>query len=174
MTTKRNFSTSFRRHIEARHEENVDLCFLTIENPELVEPVRVVWDNKDFIKGGKTFIGFPFDIVPILTDDDQPPRAQLKIQNIDPRIGDALQNLSTALRLTIELASSIDWNLDVDPRTEKNSSTTEIAYTATNLFLINVKVDAVEVAGEIVGWDYLQRTWPAQRVTQDLLPGAFR
>lgn len=167
----RTIPTTFRQAAEAQYNDEVNLCFLTISHPFLAEPVRVVWDTKDFIFGGERFIGFPFDIE-LLTDDDQPPRAKLSIQNIDPRIGDTIRSLPSAPRLKLELLSSADFDLNTDPRVEIEDAT--VVYRADKMFLTNVSVDVLTVSGDIVGWDYLQRVWPGRRATQSLLPGLFR
>jgi Domain of unknown function (DUF1833) len=164
-------SLSFRRQAEASFAGDVDLCFLTISHPLILEPIRVVWDTKDYIYGGYTFVGFPFDIT-LLSDDENPPKAQLNIQNVDSRIGDTIRQLRTPPRLRIELLSSSDFNLNADPRTAIASTTA--VYVASNLFLTNVKVDVMMVSGEIQGWDYLQRVWPGVRAREDIFPGLFR
>ena len=167
----RNISTTFRKEAEAQFSDEADLCFLTISHGTLADPIRVVWDTKDYVYSGFSWIGFPFEIS-ILSDDDQPPKAQLTIQNIDPRIGDTLRILTTPPRLKIELLSTLDFDTSVDPRTEVGSAT--VIYSADRLFLINARVDFLTVSGEIVGWDYLQRVWPGQRATQAIFPGLFR
>lgn len=168
----RTLSVSFRRSAEANYADEVDLCFITISHPLLIDPIRCVWDSKDFVYGGNTYTGFPFDIT-LLSDDEQPPKATLTIQNVDPRIGDTIRQLSTAPRLKIELLSSKDFNLTADPRTANSSPEPEVVYSADRLFLTNVKIDVISVSAEIVGWDYLQRVWPGVRARQDIFPGLF-
>jgi Domain of unknown function (DUF1833) len=167
----RSVPTSFRNAAEASFSDEVDLVFLTISHGDLATPIRVNWDTKDYIYGGYTFTGFPFEIT-LLTDEDSPPKAQLSIQNVDSRIGETVRGLTSAPRLKIELLSSTDFDLTVDPRTEIGSAT--VVYVADRLWLANVKVDVMIVQGDIVGWDYVQRTWPGPRATQAIFPGLFR
>jgi hypothetical protein len=167
----RNVTASFRRAAEASFNDEVDLVFLTISHPTLGTPIRVVWDTVDFIFGGNTFLGFPFDIE-LLSDDEQPPTARLQIQNVSPRIGDTVRALMTPPSLKIELLSSADFNLTVTPRTPIGSPT--VIYSADKLFLINVSVDIMMITGQIVGWDFQQRVWPAERATKANFPGLFR
>jgi uncharacterized protein DUF1833 len=167
----RNVTLSFRKEAEAQFSPEADLCFLTISHGTLADPIRVVWDTKNFIYGGQTFTGFPFDIT-ILSDDDGPPKAQLSVQNIDSRIGETIRALSTPPRLKIELLSTLDFNIAADPRTPIGTPT--VVYSFDKAFLTNCKVDFLAVTGDIVGWDYLQRVWPGRRATQALFPGLFR
>ena len=171
----RNVTVSFRKEAEASFSDEVDLCFLTISHPTLADPIRVVWDTKDFVYGGNTFTGFPFDLQ-IMSDDENPPKAQLTIQNVDSRIGESIRNLSTPPRLKIELLSSLDFVTTVDPRVEQGGGSpgATVVYSADRLFLTNVRVDFLTVTGDIVGWDYLQRVWPGKRAMQSTLPGLFR
>lgn len=169
----RSVTTSFRRSAEASFADEVDLVFLTISHPTLGEPIRVVWDTEDFVYGGATFTGYPFDIE-LLTDEEKPPTAKLQIQNVDPRIGDTIRTLTTPPRLKIELLSSADFNLTVNPRMEILSPAPNVVYSADQLFLVNVSVDVMMVSGDIVGWDYIQRVWPGKRATQGYFPGLFR
>lgn len=170
----RSITLSYRKHAESILTEEVDLCFLTISHPTLSPPIRVVWDTKDFIYNGNTFIGFPFEIT-ILSDDENPPKATLTIQNIDPRITDVLRGMTSPLRLKIELLHSNDFDLTVTPRVALvGSPLPHVAYSADKLFLINIRGDILTLSGEITGWNYLQRVWPGVRATQERFPGLFR
>ena len=160
----RNVTLSFRKAAESQFNDDVDLCFLTISHPQLITPIRVVWDAVDFIYGGNTYIGFPFDIT-LLSDDENPPKAVLAIQNVDQVIGETV-------RLRIDLLSSVDFDLTVKPRTEVGTAT--LIYRADKLFLTNVKLDVLQIQADIVGWNYLQRVWPGVRARQDIFPGLFR
>lgn len=169
----RNIITSLRRQLETPLSKEVDLAFVTIRHPTLDEAIRVVWDTKDFIFGGDFYIGFPFDIQ-ILSDEEGPPKAQLQIQNIDPRIGDTIRGLTTPATIDLEMVSSSDYDLTADPRTEIDEGATNIFYAFYAARLVNVKVDFLTVTADIVGWDYLQRVWPGKRATQDIFAGLFR
>lgn len=167
----RNINLSIRKELEAQFTPEANLIFLTITHPLMGSTIRVVNDTKNFIYGGNTFIGFPFDIQ-ILSDDEKPPKAQLAIQNVDSQIGEAIRSLITPPRLKLELLSTLDFNIAVDPRTE--IGTAAVAYSFDKGFLTNVKVDFLTVSADIVGWDFMQRVWPAVRATQTLFPGLFR
>jgi hypothetical protein len=179
----RNITTSFRRSAEANFSDEVDLCFLTISHPTLDDDIRVCWDTQDYVVSGETYIGFPFDIT-ILSDDENPPTAQLTIQNVDPRIGDSIRQLTSPPRLKIQLlvltesAPLLDEAsnpiLDETGATIYDQPEPTVIYEADRLFLINVTVDIMQVTGTIVGWDYLQRVWPGPRAMQAVFPGLFR
>ena len=167
----RTISASFRQSVESRFQDDANLIFVTLSHPLLSDPVRVVSDTHSYVRSGFTWIGFPFDIL-LLSDDDNPPKATIEIQNVDRVIGNTIQPLTTPPRLMIELLHSDDFYLTADPRTEIGTAAVE--YAAPNLFLANVKIDAMTVAADIIGYDFTQRTWPGIRATQNRLPGLFR
>ena len=171
----RNITVSIRKELEAQFSPEADLLFLTLTHTLLSEPVRVVNDTKDFVYDGNTFTGFPFDIQ-ILSDDESPPKAQIAIQNIDSRIGETIRGLRTPVRMKLELLSSVDFDLSVDPRVELGGGSpgATVLYSFDKAFLVNCKVDFLTVTGDIMGWDYQQRVWPGRRATQDRFPGLFR
>lgn len=167
----RNISPAYRYSTESVHSSVVDLIFLTISHPELVTPIRVVNDTRDYVRDGLTWIGVPFSIS-LMSDEDTPPVAQIQVQNVDQSIGDAVREMSSPARMKVELLSSSDFDITVVPRTP--IGTPSIEYVSDKLFLADVKMDALVVTGQLVGWDYMQRTWPGIRATQNRLPGLFR
>ena len=167
----RSVPLSFREAADALYSDDVNLVFLVIRHRILAEPIRVVWDAKDFIYGGETFIGFPFDLK-LLNDDDQAPRGSVEFQNVDSQIGLAIRTMVGAAEVEIIFGHSSDFNLAVDPRTE--IGTADIAWHGKHLKLANVKCDPITVSADVVGGDNLQRVWPGIRATQDLLSALFR
>ena len=171
----RNITLSVRKELEAEFSPEASIIFLTISHPLLLPPLTVVNDTKDYIYKGTTFVGFPFDIQ-IYSDDEQPPKAQLAIQNVDVQIGATIIGLTTPPRLKLEMCSTLDFNIGVTPVVELSggSPPTNVMYQFDQAFLTNVKVDFLSVTADIVGWDYQQRVWPGVRATQNLFPGLFR
>jgi len=166
-------ATGARRRLESLFTDRAILCFLTIDHDTLTDPIRVVWDSVDYSYNGYTWTGFPFEITP-LSDDENTPRCQLQLQNVDPRIGDSIRQLESAPRLKIEFLESTDFNIVASPRLAVSSPTPTVLYSADKLFLVNVSIDALAITGDIMGWDFGQRVWPGTRARQDLLPGLFR
>lgn len=169
----RTLPQSFRRTAEALYSDDILIWLAVISHPLLIEPIRVNWLPRDCLYEGETYTGFAFDIG-FLSDDENPPRAQLVIQNVDPRIGDTIRKLRSAPRLSLTLLSGSDFDLTVNPHVANGSPPPEIIYAADKLFLTNVKVDPISVTADIVGWDYLQKVWPGRRATKDLFPALFR
>jgi hypothetical protein len=157
--------------MNAVRQKDPVLCFLDITHRRLIDGIFVVSDTKDFMLDGQKYVGFTFDIV-IPDDTDQPPKAKLVLQNVDPRIGDTVRGLMTPLNLKIRFYSAKDFNQNTDPRTP--FGTPDVLFVADKLFISKVSVDILTIEGEISGWDYLQRVWPGVRATEDLLEALFR
>lgn len=71
-------------------------------------------------------------------------------------------------------AHTEDFNPPLAPYVPSFAAAPDIIYSADKLFLINVSVDVMQITGQIVGWDYLQRVWPGPRAMQAVFPGLFR
>lgn len=168
--TDRSISAAVRAGLDAPETPHALLAFLTITHPGLSAPIRVVSDVMDYSVGGQTFIGMPFDYQ-LLTDTDAAPTTQIRMQNVDRRIGVALRQIKERARLRLEIRSSADFDLSVDPRTEIASST---IYAFDSFELVDVTVDAAEITGRVMLRDYAQETWPGLRATQSRCPALFR
>lgn len=150
------------------------LLFLTISHSALATPIHVVSDPRDFILDGNHHIGFEFNIS-LLSDDEGAPFSQLSLQNVDKRVSEGIQLINTPARLHIEVISGSQFNLDDTPCTEiGGAGNAERIYSAPQLFLTEVDVNALEVTGRLVSWDYTQELWPGMMATQDRFPGLFR
>lgn len=170
MTIQRDIPDTIRNALEQEHTSDFPLIFLTITHPELIDAIRVVNDAADFMLSGNLYRGYEFEIK-LLTDDDEPPKANLRIQNIDRAISQALMKTVNPAMVSIQLIAASEFNLTVDPRTELGS--TEYIYNAQQLYLTDVTGDALWIEGTLRSWDYTQETWPAIRATEARFPGLY-
>lgn len=167
----RAISSSLRRVLLLQESGEAIVCFFTISHPSLAEPVRLASDGVDYEYDGESWIGFPFRCQ-LLTDDETAPRCQIELQNVDRRIGDALQALTSTVRLQIDIVAASEFDQDADPRTP--IGTPPVEYSAAHLRLANVSVDAMMITGDIVSRDYSQDAYPGRLASQDRFPGLYR
>lgn len=160
-----------RAALEAPESPDALIAFLTVSHLLLPAPIRVVSDVMDYLVDGKLFIGLPFDFG-ILTDGEGPPMTELRMQNVDARIGRALLGLNDRANVALEIRTSTDFDLSVDPRTELPGGS--VIYGFTGFDLIDVTVTAGEVSGRVMLRDYSQEPWPGMRCTQSRMPALFR
>lgn len=170
--TSRNLQASFFRDLNKQETPEAALVFLTISHPGLASDVTVVNDQRDYVVGSATFVGFPFDIT-ILTDSESPPEATLTIQNVDRVIGKSIRELTSPPRLKIEIIALSEFDTTADPRTVL-SAPAVVEYTADQLYLLDADVNGAEVSGRIVSWIYTQESWPGVRCTRARAPAVWR
>lgn len=113
----RSLSTSFKEAILAPEIEEVFVLLLTIDHPDLTEPIRISSDNKDefFVDGikvrgtisqGKNFIYYPTQIR--LPDDGEEIVSSFTIQidNINQEVMRAIRQLNTPPTVTIQVITA--------------------------------------------------------------------
>lgn len=167
----RDIDAEVRAGLEAADSSNALLAFLTVTHPLLPNPIRVVSDVIDYVVGGQTFTGLPFGFEP-LTDGEGAPMTELRIQNVDARIGRALLGLNDRAQISLEIRSSADFDLSQDPRVEIPGGS--VIYAFAGFDLVDVTVTVAEVTGRVMLRDYSQEPWPGLRCTQSRMPGLFR
>ncbi len=171
MVIQRTIPADVRREIDRESSPEQLLAFLTIEHPTLQDDIRAVSDPVDHVLGGQTFTRSGFKIT-VLSDDDRPPFTQLSIPNVDRKIGKALRNADIPPKLTLELIAGSEFDQTVDPRTEL--TTAARTYSASELSLVNVDVDALTITGRLQIRDYSSEMWPGLMATEEFFPGLFR
>lgn len=164
-------ANAVRDDLEAEASAAAMLGFLTVEHPSLVDPIRVVSDVIDYVWGGVTWTGMPFDFAP-LSDDESAPTAELRVQNVDRRIGAVLRSLPDRATLRLDILSSEDFDLSVEPRAEIGSAAP--IYSFSHVELVDVTANPVEITGRVFLRDPTQEPWPGIFATQSRLPGLFR
>lgn len=147
------------------------LGFLTITHPSLVAPLRIVSDPLDFVCGGETFAGCPFEFQ-MLTDEDTVPTTTLRVQNVDRRIGEALRGIADRAMVRLDARSTADFDLSAVPRTE--IGTAAVLYGFRYFELTDVTVTDIDVSGTLMIRDYTTEPYPGKRATMTRCPGLFR
>lgn len=168
----RAISTSLRRELEKAGTEEVVFVTLTLTHATLAEAIRLVCHPVSIIVGGETYNASWFDLA-LPSDSDAYPQTTVTIPNVDAEIGLAIRALrGDPMRAEIAVYSGADFDLTTDPIAPL--ATPVVEYRARHLFLVNLKVDPLEITGDIIAWNYTQQTWPGRRATKNRLPGLFR
>jgi len=147
------------------------IAFLTITNDALPTPIRVASDPTDFIVDGETFVGIPFD-VSIVSDGEDAPTAELRIQNITREIGDAVQSATGRIGVKVDIRSTMGFDLSVIPRIVSGAGS-GFVMGFDHFELIDVQVNDVEVRGTLMLRDYSQEPWPSGRTTKARCPALW-
>ena len=156
----RSISQLLLQELYAPRTGEIPLLFLELDHSEIIDPIRVVNDIKDYVYLTNTYIGCPFNFNLMSDDETRQPRAQISIQNVDRTICNTI------------LASN-QFDLTADPRTEI-SSPSVIEYEADFLTIKNISVSVAAITGTIESFDFTREPWPFVRATKERLPGLFR
>ncbi len=142
-------------------EETSDglLVLLTIDNPELEAPIRVVNNRVDIVSNGNDFQAFPFEIILPTNDPDSPPKSQLKIDNITLELTQILRSITTAPTVGIEVVRI------------NNFDAIELEFPP--LQLTNIRMDALQITGDLMADDLVAITYPAYSFVPAYFPGIF-
>ena len=102
--------TAALRYIMMQQETGeVVLVLLTITHPSLSEPIRLVNDatsesgSTNLVRGGQTYVAFPFDIQLPTDVDSEAPRARLTVCNVSREIVAFARSANPAPEVMIEI-----------------------------------------------------------------------
>lgn len=161
---RRPISARFKRQIFKPFRDEDVRILVDIDHSSFVEPFRFVSGNPaefpTLVSNGETYVTFPFEIV-VLGDDDREPEGQLRIQNVDDRIGSTILGLSSE-SLTLSIRIVMRETPDV------------VEYEVLNLELVDVVVDAIAISGRVLLRGLATEPCPGRVLTNGISPGFFR
>lgn len=125
----RSLSATAVASMNSQQTGEVWLILLTITHPDLPATLRFVNNNEDIVSNGQTFTAFPFEIVLPNQDPDTPPRATLRIDNVDRAIVAALRSITSAptIQFDVILASAPNTLEATFPGMRLNGATYDVA-----------------------------------------------
>ncbi|CAB4122650.1 Domain of unknown function DUF1833 [uncultured Caudovirales phage] len=154
----RTLSTNAIRSINSQQTDEVWLILLTITHADLPTPIRVVNNNENVTSRSNVFQAFPFEIILPGQDPDSPPKAMIRMDNVDRTVVSLIRNISSAPTVLMEviLASQPD--------------TVEISFGS--LSLRAVTYDASTIEGELF-FEALYNEPITLSMTPSRFPGLF-
>jgi hypothetical protein len=154
----RTLSNTALASINAQATSEVWLVLLTISHPTIGTPIRLVNNNENVTSRSNTYLAFPFEIELPGEDPDQPPKASLRIDNVDRRVVQTIRSISAPPTVTVEviLASAPD--------------NVEVAFT--NMTLRNAQYDVGTVTGDLT-FDSIYTEPVTLTMTPNRFPGMF-
>lgn len=155
----RNLSATALQALYAQETGEVFLVLLTLTSPQMGSPIRVVNNTEDVVSNGNTFVKFPFDITFPDEGEDRAPVAQLRIDNIDRQIVQAVRDTTDVIKVTIE------WIRAADP------DTIEVSFP--DFELTDVQYDELHVRGRLTLDSFLEEPFPADTFNPGGFPGMF-
>jgi hypothetical protein len=166
----RTISTSFRQDLENVAAEDVPVFLATITHASMSSPLYINSDIVDYTYNGHTYVGMAFSMA-LLTDDDTPPRGKISVHNVDTRISEWFQSLTSPPELAFVLVAKSDFT-DADPHAAIGTPAVEVS--ASHLFMRNISVNAMTVSADLTSYDVLGELWPQTRTTAENTPALYR
>lgn len=139
--------------------EEVFLVLLTIDHEALPFPIRLCNDNQDTISRGNTFIAFRFEIQLPSSEADSPPRARIRVDNVDKRIVDAVRSVTSAPTVVMEIIRAATPDI--------------IEVSLPGFQLTNVAYNALVVTGDLGLENLLLEPYPGAIFDPGRFPGLF-
>lgn len=152
----RQLSVAARRASFSQETDIGFLILLTIDHSSMEAPLRFVAWDVNIPSRGNTYYRFPFEITLPKDSIDDPPRMQLRIDNVDRTIVQTLRTLKTRADITVEIVTTED------------PDTVEASFTGFKLS--DVQYDAFTVSGSLEPETLIREPYPSSRFT----PGSFR
>ena len=180
----RTIDTAIQASLESTSRSELLLVFLTVTDPNLTAPIRVVCEeNKgvsfanglpiNYVLAGNLFYGLPFSFSR-LSDDERPARGVLNVPAFSSQIGDWLRGMTDPARLRVEIYAQSAWADAVDGNNARNPVTTpELIYDANHMFLRDAQGGKTMIQCEVGGYDFTQEPL-GPRATKDLCPDLYR
>lgn len=155
----RDVSLSLRAAVNAPETDEVFLVLLTVDHAGLAQPIRVTSDAVDTMSRGETFVAFPFELTLPEDGEDRPPRARLRIDNVDRQIVKAVRSIASAPTVLMEIVRAAE------------PDTVEAVFP--DFRLRDVIYDALTVEGELTLESFLAEPYPAATFSPADFPGLF-
>ena len=145
--------------ILARETAEVFLVLLEVEHPA-IETVRIVNNTEPVVRGGQSYVPYPFEAVLPEDTDSATPQVQLRIDNCDREVTRRLRDLEGVPRCTMRVVLASDPDHD------------EVGPFAFSILSADYDVMVISVA---LGYeeDFLNQACPAQSYTPTSSPGLF-
>lgn len=156
----RVLSANAAKAILARETEEVFLCLLTLEHPDISPTIRLVNNTEPVVRTEGTYQPYPFEAVLPEDTDSGRPQVTIRIDNIDREVTRTLRELSgvPTCTLRVVLASSPEV-------TEMGPFEFSVLSAEYDVMLINVTLGYEE--------DFLNQAIPAQTYTPSNSAGVF-
>jgi len=139
------------------------VLLVTLAHVALVDDIRITSYEEDVTSRGLLYQACPFELSLPLDDPDQPLRCQAKIDNVDESINKALESAIAVSRERVTVKFEVVLESDFE--------TPEITHDDFNLE--EVKVNIVEITGNLTLEDYTVEPYPAYVYTPGAFPGGY-
>lgn len=156
----RTISLTAMQGMFAQATDEVFLTFVTIDHTSFGSPYRLVNNTADVTRLGNVYTAFPF-MLDLPTDkDDEPPRAQLVLDNVT--------------RILIDDVRSVHYDVTVEFVVALASSPDTAEYGPTTFDVTDAQYDASELRLDLGLKDLIREPFPYMTFNPAEYPGLFK
>ena len=155
----RTLSSGAVAALNAQETGEVFIVLLTIDHVDLAAPIRVSSDAVDTVSNAETYIAFPFELSLPTDLEDGPPRARLRIDNVDRQVVQAIRQINSPASVLIEIVRGAD------------PDTVEASFP--DFELREVSYSALFVEGDLVVEQFSAEPFPAKSFTPGDFPALY-
>lgn len=155
----RNTSDELQRAVNAQETDEVFLVLLTINHATMDQPLRVVNNWVNITSRGNEYLATAFQLVLPQERDNEPPQAQLSIDNVDREIVRIIRSLDSPPSVTAEvvLASAPD----------------NVEASFQDMVFSNISYDKLTVKGTLSFENILDEPYPGDKFQPAGFPALF-
>lgn len=159
---------NFYAAVHGRSIEEVFIILVTLEHPDLEEPIRVANDVRDDFGGGtrgvrsqgENFYYMPFQVKLPNLEQDVIPVAKLEMDNISREITRAIAEINSPPTVRMQIVLSTDPNI--------------VEYDLQGFKLNNTNYDVLVIEGDLTVEYFMNEPYPSVRFTPGRFPGLYR
>lgn len=154
----RGLSSAAKAELYAANCTGVWLVLLTIEHTSFSSTIRLVNDRQSVTSGGDVYSPCAFS-AKMPADSDQPPRAQIVLDNVDQSLVAAMRSITTQATVTIEVI--------------RRSDPDTILVSYPYLRLVGATITATTIVCEVAADAVLDETYPGLTFAPIDFPAGF-
>lgn len=160
----RTLPAGFINRVFGIEDDEPTIMLAEFDHDELGSPIRVCCNLEDLSHNGNTYLRFLFVVDWPSQKPGERPAVNLKIDNIDQRIIEGYQSVSTAPWVTLTLVAISDWG------TTPKEADTIIAQTP-KMTWAKARYTAGSMIGQLEGPQFLAHVFPTHSYTPSVAPG---
>jgi hypothetical protein len=138
--------------------DDIGIALVTLDHPQLNEPLHIASIDVDITSRGQTFVGWPC-LVKFPAKGQQGGRGSLTIEAVDPKIKAVIENLKGHVSVLLEIVSRDDPD--------------DVTYDVGGLVFFTITGDDSTISGELMMRGGLNDSWPANTANPTNSPGLF-
>ena len=96
----------------------------------------------------------------------------IRVPNVDRKVMQAVRRSHERAKVTLEICSSVDFDLTVTPRQEIGSAA--VMYSFAQFNLVDIEANVQTISGKVMLRDYAQEPWPSMTASRRRTPGLWR